>query len=70
MLTSDKLSKRCETVMDSIMLEKRRLTLKEGFELSSDENEENDMQLLKDLKVQSGRTGHTKRFKKTIKQNI
>ncbi len=67
MLTSDKLSKRCETVMDSIMLEKRRLTLKEGFELSSDENEENDMQLLKDLKVQSGRTGHTKRFKKIIK---
>lgn len=51
MLTSDRLTKRCDTVIDSIMLEKRRLTLKEGFELSSDENEENDMQLLKDLNV-------------------
>ena len=42
MLSSKKLTKRCDTVIDSIMLEKRRLTLKEGIELSSDENEEND----------------------------
>ena len=31
------------------MLEKRRLTLTEGIELSSDENEENDYKLLKEV---------------------
>jgi hypothetical protein len=51
MLNSDKLTKRCETVMDSIMLAKRRLTLHEGIELSSDDNDENDLQMLKDLNI-------------------
>jgi len=35
---SDRLSKRCESVMETIMLEKRRLTLVDGYELSSDDD--------------------------------